>query len=295
MNKTIEQCLFVKGPAGAGKSFISSKISERTGLPYISLDIMRHCPKTIEEINGRKDKLNEELAILRDRYDKTADPKLKESIKRNYNDVKNAIVTCERQAKIRKILPDLPNYEEMGFHEETAKFVVKEAEKYGFPPHIAWHYYQKRFEIQLMEAAIKQIKTPAIIDFGGGMTIALEKDYERFLARARELGVKEADLAKAFPLSPKECLERTLDVMDSIPTTKTVSLQLPQDYKAKEGNRSSRDPLNEIFISTGQYDYGAGIIIDTTGLVVNNKADQKRGDEIANEIITKAHIQTLKK
>ena len=56
-----EESIVLIGPVGAGKSLISSELSKRNNLPVITIDIMRHCPKNVEEIKRQQIRIREDI------------------------------------------------------------------------------------------------------------------------------------------------------------------------------------------------------------------------------------------
>ena len=162
-NKNVyENSIVLIGPVGAGKSLISTKLGEKTGMPVITTDLLRHCPKSMEEIDTKKRQIVNRLAEL-DNCDSLDVDKVE------IGWLKNQLWVCKRQKEMRTLLPNVPNYEEMGFDGRVSNY----ARDLGL---VEWHFYQKQFENQLLKSIVANMQTPAIIDMGGGMAISLDEE-----------------------------------------------------------------------------------------------------------------------
>ena len=303
MNKSVlKKCIVLTGPVGVGKSLLSNELKKKTELPCIIFDIMRHAPMTIENIRQNRQFVLNKIAELEQEL-ALANPQRCEEIKKEIAGFKNAVWVSEEQEKIRTLLPKLPNYEMLGYDERVSRYIQDNSEKYGVSRHIAWHYYQKRFEIELFKAMTEQLQTPAILDLGGGVPVCLTKDYEVFDKVAKQIlkdqrkfeekyPFTKKDLKTAFPYSPKECQKETLHMFDCFPSKNIVSLHLADDYMQNSA-RAKHEPLNEKFVNSGFYDMVSGTKINTNGMQTANGIDSQVVSEIAAKIIEKTQVEVL--
>ncbi len=253
------------GPVGSGKSLISEALSQRIGLPVIPLDLMRHCPKSTQEIEHRMHDCKKEIQDL-GKNRRFFDPMEYEDKMWGYERVLHKL---RNQYEMRKLLPNLPNYFEMGYRGD----VEDKLRKYGI---IAWHFYQKQFENQLLQALADQLNFPCIIDMGGGMVISLDDKYKTVV---EEIKKHDPDLIKYFDFS-KIGFDQIKDVMGQF--SNVICLELPSNYKATMA-KAGRDKLNESFIASGQFkELGTPVSVD--GLINGEKCNLERRDEIVDEI-----------
>ena len=267
-NKDVfENSIVLIGPVGAGKSLLSSKLGERTGKPVITTDLLRHCPKSMEEIDARKDYIDRRIQELEILEGSSTDKKIQEDLVR----LRNESWVCSRQKEMRALLPNVPNYEELGFDGRVSNY----ARDLGM---VEWHFYQKQFENQLLKAIVENLKVPAIIDMGGGMAISLDDEYE--------------DIAYDLQAFNPVMFQRYVN-MDNIgfnhiqnalaPFKNVVELVLPEDYK-ESMEKASLDKLNDKFISSGQYAKLATKHVSVEGLISEVDYDEKKADEIVSGI-----------
>ena len=59
-----ENSIVMIGGVGAGKSLTSRALHEKTGMPVITTDILKRCPKTIEEIDERAKREQQDIQHL---------------------------------------------------------------------------------------------------------------------------------------------------------------------------------------------------------------------------------------
>lgn len=255
--KVLNESIILIGPAGSGKSLISTELSKKTGLPVIDTDIMRHCPKTIDEIKNSDRDIIEKLENL-DKKLISCDDSQQEDIKKQIADLKNSRLICAKQIETRTLLPNLPNYEDMGFNGEVSDLVKN---KYGI---IAWHFYQKQFENQLLQALTQQLDSPCIVDMGSGMAVSLDMYYKdlskKFKKVDPELYLKNFDLSKIGAYQIAGALHGFKNI---------VNLNLPNDFKYTM-QKAAADELNTYFISTRQYQRLATSSVDIDGLINGN-------------------------
>lgn len=250
--KILKECVVIIGPAGVGKSYVSEELAKQTGMPLITMDLLRHCPASIKVIEQKKAELEEKIAELKGKISKKKSYQGTKMLKM-LNDCNKELCIIDRQLEMRKMLPNLPNYEQMGFNKETSERLLQE-----YSP-VVWHYYQKQFETTLLKNFIKQIDRPCIIDMGGGMPIALEEEYrgfdQHFKRNRKEWYEKNFDLSKCRFITIKNIF-RHFGVV--------VNLEPPKEVD--EDSRFNKDPLNKWFLESGQYHELATDNIDTTRL-----------------------------
>ncbi len=261
------------GPVGVGKSVIAENLHRKTNLPLITTDLMRHCPKSLDKIKARKQFSKQNFDKLKAELDMCVNPDRREEIKHNLRKLENDMWVCDRQFEMRKMLPKLPNYEDMGFNGKVSNFL---SGKFGM---VAWHFYQKRFETKLFSALIDQLDTPAIIDVGGGMPITLDKEYNEW--------------AKKFKSMDENLYNQHFDItqigFDKIKNTLTgfnvINLELPQNYK-QNFFKAKNNPINDNFIKSGQYKQLATTTITTNALITGNKVNEDVLNNITFQIVT---------
>ena len=272
LGQIFNKSIVLIGPVGVGKSAISGKLQKETSMKVVSMDLLRHCPKNLESIENHKRLCEEKMNNLRQKLE-ASDPKTITELEREIERLNNDIWVSGRQIEMRKLLPNVPNYEEMGFDGKVSDFLEK---NYGA---VGWHFYQKQFENTLLEAVIEQLSEPVILDFGGGMAISLDRDYEKLDKIFKE---KNAELYRKHFKLGKIGFNRVKKTLRNF--KKVVYLKLPRDYK-QLGGRASRAKLNDAFISTGQYNELATITVDTAGLFQQGRLDEKKLSAVANTIL----------
>lgn len=267
-----EESIVLIGPIGVGKSLISSELSKRNNLPVITTDIMRHCPKTIEEIKRQKVKIGQDIETLKGELDKIEDLKQRENIEAKLRKLRNDDWVCDRQIQMRTLLPNLPNYDDLGCDIETSKFLRK---NFGL---LACHYYEKQFENQLLQALSQQIDFACIIDMGGCMSISLDDEYAKLDKKFREIDeqlyLKHFDLTKyGFSLVEEAIM----------PFKNIVELQLPENYK-KTMQRAGDSELNDLIIQSGQNNQLATRSIQVVGHIEGSKVNWEQVKTICEQI-----------
>lgn len=242
--------IIINGPIGSGKGVISKTLAKKLNMPVISVDLFRFLPEKEYFINkGFENLTDKEKALL----------------------------------EYRKLLPDLPNYNQLGYNE---KFDCMIAKQFGL---VAWHFYQKQFETKLLTELFQQLRSPSIIDLGGGMGISLDKDYERFAEKARNLD--ENLFNKCFPLKRYVGFDRIKDLLSQFDNV--VYLQLPSNYQDYM-EKAASDRLNPVFISTGQYQETATQTVSVRNLIYANQVNWNRVDRLTDEIISNCHLEVKK-
>ena len=279
--EVFNKSIVLVGPAGVGKSLISQSIHQiKQKMPIISTDILRHCPKDVNVIIERKKHILKEINNCEKQLCKEENPQIVKQLNDNLEKLRNDDYICDRQIEMRTLLPNVVNYEELGFDGELSQRI-----RDNFGP-IAWHMYQKQFENQLLLSIIDNLEEPVILDLGGGMTISLDKDYEILEHQFRNNpNLTKYNFDKIFN---KEYMGYDIIRNCLAPFDKVVELVLPENYKQTK-RRASDDKLNEYFISTGQYHEQAKISVHTDGLIVgegnNQHVDEQVLKTITNEIL----------
>lgn len=268
-----QEVIFLIGPVGAGKSLISSELGKRNNLPVITMDMMRHCPKSLEDILNELDKISNEIKKCETQLKSNPDKETKRKLNSLYNDK----WICERRYEMRKLLPNLPNYEELGFNGEVSNFI---RDKFGI---VGWHFYQKQFENQMLQALTQQLDFACIVDMGGGMSISLDEEYSKLDKQFRQLDedlyLKHFDLTKVGFAFIQESLS---------PFKNIVELQLPKDYSMFE--RASKDELNATFISSGQNHQLATMTVNVGDIIKDNHINWDGVAYICDKIETKTNF-----
>lgn len=260
------------GPMGAGKTLISRELENVLNLPVVSTDLLRHCPHDIKQIEERKKEIDVERNYLKLKISSCADEKEKRELKQKLYDL-NAEFECRnRQIEMRNFLGDIKNYDDMGFDERATVYL---RENFG---EVAWHFYQKKFENALLEEIVNALPSPCILDLGGGMTISLDDDYKKLysLFSSIDKNLTEKHLCKDLHFNKIKTILK--------PFKNITYLKLPDNYKSQK-TRASETHLNDIFISTGQYDKVATKTISVEGLIENGKINQTKLDSIISKTI----------
>lgn len=282
------------GPMGVGKSLLAKELSKKTGMPVLQLDIMRHCPKTIREIEKSEYETILDVVGLKEELNNVGDKltdEARENIVKAIRSKENFISVCEKRKKLRAEYPELINYESIGYKFSEQYNIIEKAKECGMDPNIVWSYYQKFYEIEFLRATVAQLKKPVILDLGGGVPIVLKEEFEKCEYKARLLFVSNLQLRDAIPYTPDEMQKELDGVFESFDKSKIVSLHLPENYEEQD-RRSARDKLTKKFIKSGQYDNYAGATIDTTGMVIEDGVvDEEVVAEKVSEIIAKTNNQ----
>ena len=266
MNKeALEKSIVLIGPIGVGKSVIANELSINMGLDVISTDLLRFCPHNIEPLQQENIELQKQIDSK-----KTINLFLLNKSKKIHNTIRN----CEQKIhfnnkliKLRTLLPNVPNYYEMGYRPEIAELI---SQNYG---NIAWHCYNKEYEIKLMQAIVENLNEPLIIDTGGGVPNVLQND--------REVALKDNNGKVYFSMGKN----KTALIFDDIKKTfsnfgNVVYLKMPQRIESEK----AKDSLNESFIQSGQYEKLATQTISTENLIKNDKLNPERLKNIVCEI-----------
>lgn len=283
------------GPMGVGKSLLARELSKKTGMPVLQLDLMRHCPKSIKDIERVEHDVILDIVGIREELDNAGDSLSKEARKNLLETLKtkeNFVSVCERRKKLRAQYPNIPNYEDFGFKMSEEVGLINRAKEYGMDPNIIWSYYQKFYEIELLKQVPFHLTEPVILDMGGGVPVVLQKEFERCENRIKLLMLSKSQLRSVIPYSPSEMQVELNKAFDSFDKSNIVSLHLPKGYETQD-RRSARDKLTAGFIASGQYDERAGVVVDTTGMVLaDHNVDQEVVSNVADSIIEKTNIQS---
>lgn len=248
-SEILEKSIILNGPIGSGKSLLSRILAKKLGYPVISADAFRHLPSKKYFQNKAFEDLNEEEKAF---------------------------------YRLRKLLPNVPNYSEMGFNQNIDEIIYK---NFGI---VAWHFYQKQFETKLLSEIFSQLQTPSIIDLGGGMGISLDRDYEYLKDKAFELSPESFD--KYFPMKEYIGFRKIQDLLEKFKNV--IYLELPnnyQDYMDKACNI-----LNPIFMSTKQYKMTATQTISVKNLIYQTQPNWNRAEKLADEIILNSGLEPVK-
>ncbi|MBQ7603275.1 MAG: hypothetical protein IJU58_03975 [Clostridia bacterium] len=269
--RILNDCVVIIGPAGVGKSYVSEELAKQTGMPLITMDLLRHCPNKIKDIKRKKAELEENIKELEEKLNQKKNYQ-GTKISKMLDNCKKELIITDEQLNMRCMFPDLPNYEQMGFNEEVSQRLLKE-----YSP-VVWHFYQKQFETTLMQNVFKQIDRPCIIDMGGGMPIALEEEYrglaEHFKRNRKEWYAKNFDLSKCRFITIKNMFSHFGVV---------VNLEPPKE--ADEDSKFIKDPLNKWFLDSGQYHELATDNIDTNRLLEGGAVSDAKLKLIVSNIL----------
>ena len=228
-----KKSIVLSGVPGSGKTTVANELAKLTGMPIVSTDDLRSLPHANE--------LNEN--------------------------------SPPHEIRLRKLLPNLPNYIDLGFRPE----VQRNMESHG---HIGWFFYHKQFETMLLEQLLEQLPCAAIIDLGGGVPISLDRDFAKLGAElenrnptafARDFNMKKIGFKK---------LQRIFKPFRNI-----VFLQLPENEPVFKEARE--DENNRKMLSTGQYQKTATKTIVVENIKDNGKTNQKKLDNMVKKIIPK--------
>ena len=250
MKSVFKDSIVLIGPVGAGKSLLAQELSLATGLPVISSDRLRH-------LIGFSQIKNMDISKLDVKQQQEFDELLK---------------LWDLLLKVGFSEKKLSNfYSKHGFRKELSQEIEK---KYG---PIGWHFYQKQFELELLRYITSKLKQPVILDFGAGMTISLDKDYQKI---SQIMAREDKNLyAACFKIFSFKDIKREVGKFQNV-----VYLQLPRDYKAKM-DKASKDKLNDIFLSTKQYEELSKKTINVDGLINGSEKNKEKAKSIVGEII----------
>ena len=293
--KVLSKSIFLVGPAGCGKSLHSRTLGEKTKLPVINLDIMRHCPRDLDFLRGECKRLDEAIKVNKVLLDKAVGIEKRE-LQEKRNKLLSKHSRMVEQTRLRELLPNLPNYNDiqltihggkdagvyqLAFNPTMADGIRNIAQEHGLHPDVAWHNYQKPFEIALSQQLIEQLDFPAIIDFGGGAPISLERGYNKIEQKALDLGIPEEDFRDVIPFEGETLTQETKETFGQLPTSQVVYFKAPDDLYVNPQNYSESkgmerlmvDKLNPEFIGTHQYEDIAGVTIPTLNAIGGKEID----------------------
>ena len=238
------------------------------------MDALRHCPSNVDDIIRYKKFCESKIEKLKHDFQNEKNEEAKDKLRHEIDHFNTDIWTCSRRIEMRNLLPNVPNYEELGFKRDVSNYLL---DNYGS---IAWHFYQKQFENALLKSVVEQLQEPVILDLGGGMAISLEKDYEILDKKFRELNPKLYNENFNLHMIGFKHIKKALK-----PFKNVIYLSLPDNYLELK-SRARKDNLNEIFISTGQYNELASKIVDTTGLLGKTSFDEDILNKILDTILS---------
>ncbi len=260
------------GPVGAGKTIIARRLGDRLRLPVISTDILRRCPMTEQEIQKNKEECEKRINAINTLFIKSGDEEEKKLAASELKKLKVCLWENSTQSIYRLLLPNVQNYEAMGFKKEISSAL---REKFG---DVAWHFYQKRFEIELLQQIAENLDEPCILDLGGGIPISLDLDYEviadEFKKKDKKRFLQNFNMKKIGFDKVKKALK---------PFRHVYELQLPEDYK-ETMTKAGQNPLNEIFLSTKQYHQLSTKTVNVGGLIKGEEVDNEKLIDIVNAI-----------
>lgn len=272
MNKAVlDRSIVIIGPVGVGKSLSSFALGKATGMPVITTDLLRHCPKTVKQIQFVQDKVRENIRTTQKELENATDDKTKKDLEQKLKKLKNDDWVCERQKEMRKILPKVPNYKEMGFNGDISNFARSLGD-------VAWHFYQKQFENRMLTCIVDQLDTPAIVDMGGGMAVSLDDEYSKI---AEQVSVQYPDQYRDNMNMDYVGFDIICRELAKCPNV--VNLVLPQDYKNMDKAKGNQT-LNDKFVSSGQFEKLANISIPVDGLINGNTYNPEVLKQIVDKI-----------
>lgn len=278
MNQNIyKESIIVIGPVGVGKSTVSRRLGEVNRMPVIITDLLKHCPKDLGGIYLQRSKIRTRINELKDdiEYNSKCD---KYKANKELRKLNNDMWVLDKQVEMRMLLPNVKNFSDFGFKPEVSVYL---RERFG---DVAWHYYQKQFENKFMQDLINNLPKPCVIDMGGGLPISLDEEYVKLDKEFRS--IDEKLYLQNFDLDGInfEIIKTMLE-----PFKNVVELELSTDYK-KYDSRASRDPLNDVYLSTKQYGQLAKKTINASGLFSEDKLNDRALDGIVR-VINK-HVQS---
>ena len=251
MKNVYRDSIVLIGPVGAGKSLLADEISARAGLPVVSSDKLRHLMGLSQikalDFSNLDEKQQKEFCNIAKLWETLL------SVGFNEKELSNF-------------------YSKHGFDKNISQEIER---KYG---PIGWHCYQKQFEIELLKYISSNLNQPVILDLGAGMAISLDKDYERIKKRMRVEDRALYDHCFQCSFSFKD-IRKALNKFDNV-----IYLQLPKDYKTKM-EKASKDRLNEVFLSTKQYDQLSTKTANVDGLIDGNKKNKERAEIVVDKIL----------
>lgn len=278
MNNAINDSIIIVGPVGAGKSLMSKELGIKTGMPVISTDLMSHCPHSIAEIEAEKNQIINEITDLNNQLQTCEDMEMRRHLESKLWSKKNDVWVCDRQIQMRKILPNVRNFKDMGFIGKLSDYVRE-----NFGP-VAWHFYRKQFENQLLKDIITQLDTPAIIDMGGGMAISLDEEYAKISSNLKQHNPELYEEFNQYINMQNVGFDIIQEQLSKCPNV--VELILPENFKTTMSKAGGNEALNNKFIQSGQYSQVANIHIPVDGLIKDNSYNPKILNKMVNQIET---------
>lgn len=303
--KALKETIVLCGPMGVGKSLVGKELAKKTGLPWVQLDTLRHCPRTIEEIETLQhsvelDIIGEKqyLYKLIEQYQSEEDEEKQKpigqkivDIQDKINDGEHFVAVSEKRKVLRTMFPGLVSYEDLGFSPRIEYQIIEKAKSAGLNPNVAWSLYAKYFEIEIMKDIVNKINAPVILDLGGGMPVVLDDEFKKFEKLSRIFFITPETYKSAIPYTPEQERAEIENIFKNFDRQKVVSLHLPEEYESQD-RRASRDKLNPYVIASGDLDRYSDTIIETGGMVISDeKVSKKKVSAVVDQIIAQTQTQ----
>ncbi|MCQ2564561.1 MAG: isopentenyl transferase family protein [Clostridia bacterium] len=267
--------LTIIGPIGSGKSFVADKLSEITGMAVVSLDVLKTCPKTVEDIAQNKRQYILSRGELRKKRAHCKNFLEVMSLNKEIAELDKKIKKCNKQVEMREFLPDVHNYYEMGYKDEVSSFIK---DTYG---EVACSFYHKQFEIRLLREVVKNLPYACILNIGGTIPICLEEQYSEYANMFKDIDNRL--FYRYFDES-----QLSFDNIKSIlgKFENVVEFKLPKDYKDKM-KRAKASVFNTYALNSNQYAQLAKYSIEVDGLIMDDNYNENVAEQIAKSIETK--------
>ena len=235
-----ERSILLSGVDSESSDLVARKLGEERSLPVINLVLLKHCPKTIEEIEIQKQAFLREMKEKEDEFRRF--PKREHEAQRKLADF-------DEQIRLRKMFPDLPNYEELGYKPEIDKYII-DSYSCGDPSAVK-HFYHKQFDIKFLQEFMKRLKTPAIIDLGVELSAINVSYIKEVLHTMKRIDIK--------------FMRENFDLNAMNPTELTSILKNFKNFFQIYTRRTdSREPITDVICNDYHYifDYGQSTLIE---------------------------------
>lgn len=250
-----EQSILLSGLDSEASDMVARRLGEEKNLPVINLVLLKHCPKTIEEIEMQKQAFLREMKEKEDEFRRFPE---------HEHEAQRKLADFDEQIRLRKMFPDLPNYEELGYKPEIDKYII-DSYLCGDPSTVK-HFYHKQFDIKFLQEFMARLKAPAVIDLGAELSATSIAYVKEILHKLKTKDIK--------------FMRENFDI-NAINPTQLMSIlgNFKNFYQICTGNIDSRESVSDVIYND------MSIEIKDLGLSTSIKVKERVYGSVTPEVI----------